>query len=48
MALDRKSAIARRYAVSLQRELPERLLVELAFIYKANYDMHNLLYRARL
>jgi hypothetical protein len=27
--------------VSLQRELPGRLLVELAFVYNANYDMRN-------
>ncbi len=36
-----KNALARWYAVSLQRELPGRLLVELAFVYNANYDVRN-------
>ena len=37
--IERRSALARRYAVSLQRELPGRTVAEVAFVRNDNYDM---------
>ncbi len=37
--VNRKNGQARRYMVSLQRELPGRVLVDVAFVRNVNYDM---------
>jgi hypothetical protein len=37
--IERKTALSRRYAVSLQRELPGRVLIEAAFVRNVNHDM---------
>jgi hypothetical protein len=37
--IERKNTLSRRYAVSLQRELSGRVLIEAAFVRNVNYDM---------
>lgn len=37
--VERRNTLARRYQVSLQRELPGRVLIDLAFVRNVNYDM---------
>jgi Carboxypeptidase regulatory-like domain len=37
--IERKNALSRRYALSLQRELSGRVLIEGAFVRNVNYDM---------
>jgi len=38
--LERKNGLARRYVLSLERELPGRVLVDVAFVRNVSYDMH--------